>query len=69
MWTEDKIKWIQIKERFPEIGERVLVYAKNGVHGGHEIDIQYRQCKEYWNEQGLFCTITHWMPLPEKPDD
>jgi hypothetical protein len=62
-------EWIPIERGFPEINQRVLVYAKHGVHGGNEIDIEYRMDSEYWSEQGCFCTISHWMPLPQPPKE
>ena len=62
-------KWIKVTDRLPPIGQRVLVYQKDGVHGGNEIDIEERICCDFWRDQGLFCGITHWMPLPTPPKD
>ena len=61
--------WIKCSERLPEINQRVLVYQNDGVHGGNEIDIDYRTEDHFWNEQGCHCDITHWMPLPELPHE
>lgn len=60
-------KWISVKERWPNVDERVLVYQKDGVHGGQPIDIEYLLCDGFWKDQGLISGITHWMPLPEPP--
>ena len=71
-------EWISVEDRWPEIGERVLVYQERGVHGGHTIDIDYRTCEEYpdnpelnnrivWKDQGIHNDIHWWMPLPEPP--
>ena len=60
--------WVKCSERLPEINVRVLVYDIDGVHGGKLIDIDYRDDDDFWHEGGLYCTITHWMTLPEFPD-
>ena len=62
-------QWISVKERFPEIGQRVLVYDKNGVQGGWDIDIEKRVEGDFWSEGGIHSGITHWMPLPEAPKE
>lgn len=61
------MQWINVKDKLPDIGQRVLVYQKDGVQGGNEIDIEYRQCEDFWSDQGIISGITHWMPLPEIP--
>lgn len=61
--------WIKCSERMPEINERVLVYQEEGVHGGNPIDIEYRECRDFWSDQGIFSGITHWMPLPQTPKE
>jgi len=64
---KQKNKWNDVKHGFPPIGETVLVYQKGGVHGGNEIDTEYRMCDEFWRDQGIHSEITHWMPLPKPP--
>lgn len=72
------MEWISVKDRLPEIGQRVLVYQKSGVFGGNEIEITYRIDEFYesseeinnqivWDGQGMCNDIHHWMPLPEPP--
>jgi hypothetical protein len=74
------MEWIRITDRFPEIGERVLVFQKNGVFGGNEVDIAYRTHEYYpdspdrhnliaWDGQGICNDIHYWMPLPEPPKE
>jgi len=60
--------WISVEDRLPTPYENVLVYAKNGVYGGNPIDIEFIFPEGNWNDQGIFCTITHWMPLPKPPE-
>lgn len=70
--------WISVKDKVPAIGQRVLVYQKDGVFGGYEIDIAWRDHDTYpdeeepnnriaWDGQGISNNIHFWMPLPERP--
>lgn len=61
-------EWIKVKDRMPEINQRVLVFDVDGVHGGNPIDIDYRCDEEFWNDGGIYSSITHWMKLPEVPN-
>lgn len=65
--------WISVKDRLPEIGEKVLVYSKFGHvsdmtlqrHGGQNgYDVLI------FDPHGMKpgTDITHWMPLPEQPE-
>lgn len=62
-------KWISLKERAPEIGDRVMTYCHSqGIqicHRGYIGDeigwlLSFDLTPAYLN-------ITHWMPLPEPP--
>ena len=67
--------WIPVTERLPEIGKKVLVFAY-----GHDI-LTARMTKLFENVYPVFeCNgifremakpgrITHWMPLPEPPEE
>lgn len=70
MWQKEQTGWIKCSERLPDIGERVLVYAPNS----HAIFmVAYRNMRGTWkNSNGNYVHgdsdfITHWMPLPDKP--
>lgn len=63
------MSWIKVTDRLPEIDQRVLVFDKYGVHGGCQIDIEYRYDQDFWEGQGVHSSITHWMPLPLPPED
>lgn len=67
-------QWIGVKDRMPEIGEKVLVYSKFGHvsdmtlqrHGGQNgYDVLI------FDPHGMKpgTDITHWMPLPEPPEE
>lgn len=53
------VKWIPCSKKLPKIGEEVLVYSANS---GMAVD---------YYDRGLFgfADVTHWMPLPESPDE
>lgn len=64
-------KWISVKERLPEMYERVLVLISDKVFIS-SIE-QETSCDEYSNELLTFWDgwdwpeISHWMPLPKTP--
>lgn len=66
------MEWISVKERLPNSEEYVLVCLKYGrVRVGRYIYNTWNYCS------GVFMTelaageyaVTHWMPLPEPPND
>ena len=75
-------KWINVKDELPELDEKVVVYATGRVD---KRDYAYaitsrmlrfpfnRACDEVWRSPwGYFFDnyeITHWMPLPEPPEE
>ena len=74
----EKTKWISVKDRVPDNKEHDWVLAQvvedNGFMHIPRV-MEYRQAKNDWFEEtygwlsehnGLF-SVTHWMPLPERP--
>ena len=68
------MEWISVKERLPEIDFNVLVYSRGRdlVYITYRLDEYYPDSiddenKIVWDDQGIFNSITHWMPLPAKP--
>jgi hypothetical protein len=61
-------QWISVKDRLPETFQNVLVCTKHEMllchHDGDEWVINYDG--EY---AGYDYDITHWMPLPEPPNE
>ena len=63
-------QWISVEERRPEPGKRVL--ATDGVFVGEA----YRTSADSWRRYDgiamrdcLGSVVTHWMPLPEAPEE
>ena len=61
-------EWIPVTERLPQIGRNVLIfsikgYCAEGYFNGSGWS-QYRWCA-WINPQ----EVTHWMPLPEPPEE
>lgn len=68
-------EWISVQSRMPPPGIAVRVKANDIVNEFEEIAVRY-ECPEYgtteWEtiEGANFpCIVTHWMPLPEPPND
>jgi hypothetical protein len=66
------IGWIPVTERLPEdMNDRVLVLLKNSYHypiGDKRMDTdRYRGEYRKWVRYGDL--VTHWMPLPEPPEE
>lgn len=61
-------KWISVKERLPDCLEDVLAFNRNG-----EItwfSVAYVDMKQKWRTgRMLVHHVTHWMPLPSKPEE
>jgi len=67
--TEQQNEWVSVKERLPEIGERVLVSAI-GSHANYMVC--YRNMRGTWkNSNGKYVHddaefITHWQHIKPK---
>jgi hypothetical protein len=58
----NQIKWISIKDQFPDEHKEVLYYSlEQGIELGFYNPSQ--------TQRGRLKDITHWMPLPEEPEE
>lgn len=55
--------WISVKDKLPENEKLVLVsYKKRSMDV-----VWYNHNQKMWMKN--FATVTHWMPLPEPPNE
>lgn len=70
---KDAIQWISVKDRLPEEGEKVLIYTKTDITTFG----LYTKNYGFGKREGFECgdgfmwmnTSSHWMPLPEPPEE
>ena len=62
----EKMRWVPVTERLPEVGRKVLISWT--ANGGICFDTAFRLIDgwsaTHWE---LSADVTHWMPLPEPP--
>lgn len=63
------MEWISVKDRLPEIGEKVLAYRPSMYYT--VVQTIYYGVEGWENGYDLSgnMVITHWMPIPEPPKD
>ena len=59
-------RWIDVKERMPEIGQKILGYTSFNSPG-NKIIIAGTYSEWGLLAPGYGCDFTHWMPQPEPP--
>ena len=64
---KEKIRWIPVEERLPEVGEFVLVAEKKGGITESFVDFEDYETRDGIEWFGAD-EVTHWMPLPEPPE-
>jgi hypothetical protein len=69
-------KWISVKDKLPEVDELVLLYNNDegvfrGYRGNEHPTHIYWACSPTgsYAGDGSVHDITHWMPLPEGPNE
>lgn len=62
-----KEDWIKIKDKLPDKNQRVLVYRSKQYDNKIEISF-YSTLSTRWMGDSFY-NVTHWMPLPEHPND
>lgn len=70
---EGKQKWISVNDRLPENISHVLIFSNVSVKTGYAYYINndwlYLTNQEnFWISKQPHIEITHWMPLPEPPN-
>ena len=57
-------EWISVKERQPEVHQKVLVCYESG-----RVEIDFRLSWGGYVLESQQGKVTHWMPLPEPPKE
>ena len=58
-------EWISVKDRLPNVHQRVLVYCQSKTIEKHVTACMYMG--GYFSRKVR--NVTHWMPLPEPPEE
>lgn len=67
------MRWIKVEDKLPPVDIPVLFYAGRIIfgeytyYGGRDRD-DYRWCEDHMGYQAV-PDVTHWMPLPCRPED
>lgn len=64
----ERTRWIPCSERMPEVCEGTSYLAYIPRFGAVDI-ADYHPDVDEWTVIGLPITVTHWMPLPEPPEE
>jgi len=66
-------KWISVKDKLPEIGDEVLTFnEENCIWLDFYVDLDMGDNTSkpmFWSEKDDLGAITHWMPLPDPPEN
>ena len=57
-------EWIPVEEKPPEINQMVLVFQDYGDHNRYLVTKWTTEVNNFYEMN----SITHWMPLPEPPE-
>ena len=67
--VETMPRWFSVEERLPECNTDILVFAREGKNWWY--GVAYLDTVGRWarNGGGTVSGVTHWMPLPEPPEE
>ena len=71
--AQERTRWIPVAERLPEVWRNdetaeLVNYMIYSPYFGVDIGNYHAEAKT-WLCMALPCTVTHWMPLPEGPEE
>ncbi len=61
------MSWISVTDRTPEDDEIVLVVCK-AKNGNRSVNRAFYD-GAFWHGSGSMAGVTHWMPLPDLPEE
>lgn len=59
--------WVPVEKQLPDEDVKVLVCCKT-KKGVRSVNMAYL-LNGFWHGQGSMAGVTHWMPLPEMPEE
>jgi Protein of unknown function (DUF551) len=59
------MSWICVDEKMPDVAEDVLLFSEDH----YQIDVGFLQDNKFFTDRGQLKTVTHWMPLPNPPEE
>jgi len=57
--------WNSIDDTLPKVAEDVIVFSDDKF----QIDIGFLMNGKWFSDRGELHTVTHWMPLPNPPEE
>ncbi len=62
--------WIRVEDRLPEVGKFVLTFGGSGYYEVDEVDYDWPgRFRQDALSPGNPDEVTHWMPLPDPPEE
>ena len=69
----NNMNWISVKDRLPENEQTVLAYYNFGgkckIRFYGTLTYYAFDPEPHWQHEGTGLKVTHWMPLPEPPEE
>lgn len=63
------VRWIPVTERMPQPFQAVIVCREKGK-GEYVVEQGFKDVGDWWKVYGTRTkNVTHWMPLPEPPEE
>ena len=67
---EPSLEWVSVKDKLPEDGKRVIMFATDIVTiGTHNAKVPQWSGDGAYYHGGWYDMVTHWMPLPPAPKE
>lgn len=63
------MEWISVNDKLPENIDNVLAYSSLAYNQNCSVEVAFYDEDQQWKGAPTYFTngITHWMPLPEPP--
>lgn len=59
--------WIKVSYQLPPDNKKVIVWVDRFGYYPDYIDCAHRQDGKWNQHEGIYQSITHWHPMPDKP--